>query len=50
MASSPSQIVRTFVALYVMIMSKSVMPGSGLPSGLGNLDKVVVVVDGDTDW
>jgi hypothetical protein len=48
MASSPSQIVRTFVALYVMIMSKSVMPG--LPSGLGNLDKVVVVVDGDTDW
>ena len=30
--------------------SKSVMPGSGLPSSLGNLDEVVVVADGDTDW
>ena len=48
--SSPAQILRTFAALDVMMMSKSGMPGSVLSSGLGNLDEVVVVVDGDTDW
>ena len=46
MTSSPSQILRTFLTLDVMIC-KSAMPGTGLSSGSGNLDEVVVVLVAD---